>query len=174
MITFIWSITHTTAAITLLCLAAMPFMTALLGFLFLKERISTNVWIAIAIATIGIFIMAIGDFEKGSLFGLVFGLISALGFSIFSVSLRWRKETPKFTTVALAGIFCAFFSAMIIIETKVSFLSSSLNQGLFTVHGTLVCLGLILYSIGSKVIPAAELTLLSLIACFAIKSIFST
>ena len=33
-ITFIWSITNTTAAITLLCLAAMPFITALLGFLF--------------------------------------------------------------------------------------------------------------------------------------------
>ena len=53
MITFIWSITHTTAAITLLCLSAMPFITALLGFFF-KEKISTNVWIAIAIATIGI------------------------------------------------------------------------------------------------------------------------
>ena len=117
MTTFIWSITHTTAAITLLCLSAMPFITALLGFLFLKERISTNVWISIAIATIGIFIMAIGDFEKGSLFGLVFGLISALGFSIFSVTLRWRKETPKFTTVAFAGIFCAVFSSFIIIET---------------------------------------------------------
>ena len=162
MITFIWSITHTTAAITLLCLSAMPFMTALLGFLFLKEKISTNVWVAIIIATIGIFIMAIGDFEKGSLFGLTFGLISALGFSVFSVSLRWRKETPKFTTVAIAGIFCALISSVVIIETQSNFLSSSLNQGLFSVHGTLVCLGLILYSIGSKNIPAAELTLLSL------------
>ena len=57
MITFIYSITHTTAAITLLCLAAMPFFTALLGFLFLKERISFNVWIAIGIATIGIIII---------------------------------------------------------------------------------------------------------------------
>ena len=162
MITFIWSITHTTAAITLLCLSAMPFMTALLGFLFLKENISTNVWVAIIIATIGIFIMAIGDFEKGSLFGLTFGLISALGFSVFSVSLRWRKETPKFTTVAIAGIFCALISSVVIFETQSNFLSSSLNQGLFSVHGTLVCLGLILYSIGSKNIPAAELTLLSL------------
>ena len=162
MITFIWSITHTTAAITLLCLSAMPFITALLGFLFLKEKISTNVWVAIIIATIGIFIMAIGDFEKGSLFGLTFGLISALGFSVFSVSLRWRKETPKFTTVAIAGIFCAMISSLVIIETQSNFLSSSLNQGLFSVHGTLVCLGLILYSIGSKNIPAAELTLLSL------------
>ena len=52
MTTFIWSITNTTAAITLLCLAAMPFITALLGFLFLKEEISLNVWISILIATV--------------------------------------------------------------------------------------------------------------------------
>ena len=162
MITFIWSITNTTAAITLLCLSAMPFITALLGFLFLKETISTNVWAAIITATIGIIIMAVGDFERGSLLGLLFGLISAIGFSIFSVTLRWRKETPKFTTVAFAGIFCAVVSAIVILYSQTSFLSSSLNQGLFAIHGTLVCLGLILYSIGSKVIPAAELTLLSL------------
>ena len=49
MITFIWSITNTTAAITLLCLASMPFITALLGFLFLKEIISTNVWVAMPV-----------------------------------------------------------------------------------------------------------------------------
>tara|TARA_Y100000590_G_scaffold15043_1_gene18100 strand:- start:237 stop:548 length:312 start_codon:yes stop_codon:yes gene_type:complete len=41
-------------------------------------------------------------------------------------------------------------------------LSSNKNEALFAVHGTLVCLGLILYSMGSKTIPAAELTLLSL------------
>ena len=61
MITFIYLITNTSAAVTLLCLAAMPFFTALLGFLFLKERISINVWIAIVIATIGIIIIALGN-----------------------------------------------------------------------------------------------------------------
>ena len=71
MITFIWSITSTTAAITLLCLAAMPFITALLGFLFLKETISINVWAAIGIATIGIIIMAIGNHEKNTFMGFV-------------------------------------------------------------------------------------------------------
>ena len=50
MITFIYSITNTSAAITLLCLAAMPFFTALLAFLFLKEKISLSVWISIIIA----------------------------------------------------------------------------------------------------------------------------
>jgi len=161
-ITFIWSITNTTAAITLLCLAAMPFITALLGFLFLREKISTSVWVAIFVASIGIIIMAFGNASLGTIKGLLFGIASAVGFSIFSVSLRWRKETPKFTTVAFAGLFCCLFSLVIIIQNDLNFLSSSKNQSLFALHGTLVCLGLILYSIGSRVIPAAELTLLSL------------
>ena len=162
MITFIWSITNTTAAITLLCLASMPFITALLGFLFLKEKISISVWIAIFVASIGVAIMAIGSSSLGSINGLLFGLASAVGFSIFSVSLRWRKETPKFTTVAIAGLFCCLFSIAVILQNDLNFLSSGKNEGLFALHGTFVCLGLILYSIGSKVIPAAELTLLSL------------
>jgi len=162
MITFIWSITNTTAAITLLCLAAMPFITALLGYIFLKENVSIGVWVSIGIATIGIMIMALGNTEKNSIYGLVFGLVSSLGFSIFSVSLRWRKETPKFTTVAIAGLFCFLFSTVIILIYDLKFLSSGKNEGLFALHGTIVCLGLILYSIGSKNIQAAELTLLSL------------
>ena len=162
MITFIYSITNTSAAVTLLCLAAMPFITAMLGFLFLKETISVNVWIAIAIATIGILIMSFDNTGKNTFTGLIFGIASSIGFSVFSISLRWRKETPKFTTVAIAGLFCCFFSAVVIISNDLTFLSSGKNEALFATHGTLVCLGLILYSIGSKNIPAAELTLLSL------------
>ena len=162
MITFIWSISNTTAAITLLCLAAMPFITALLGFLFLKEKISLTVWISIIVAAFGISVMAIGNTEKNSLMGLIFGLASALGFSIFSVSLRWRKKTPKFTTVALSGLICCLFSSIFILNNDANFLSTSKNEALFATHGTLVCIGLILYSIGSKNIPATDLTLLSL------------
>ena len=162
MMTFIWSITNTTAAITLLCLAAMPFVTALLGFLFLKEKISLKVWVAIIVATIGITIMAFESSSIGTIKGLIFGIISAIGFSVFSVSLRWRKETPKFTTVAIAGLFTFLFSTIVIYQNNLDFFSTSKNESLFALHGTLVCFGLILYSIGSKTIPAAELTLLSL------------
>ncbi len=162
MITFIWSISNTSAAVTLLCLAAMPFITALLGFMFLKEKISTTVWIAIFVASFGIIVMAFGNHEKNTLPGLIFGLTSALGFSIFSVTLRWRKKTPKFTTVAIAGLFCCIFSTAFILINDLSFLSTSKNEALFATHGSLVCLGLILYSIGSKNIPATDLTLLSL------------
>jgi len=162
MISFIYSITNTSAAITLLCLAAMPFFTALLAFIFLKEQISLNVWISIFIATIGIAIMAFGNTGKNSLVGLIFGITSSVGFSVFSVTLRWRKETPKFTTVAFAGFFCFIFATIMILSKNQVFFSTSYNSSLFSLHGTIVCLGLILYSIGSKAIPAAELTLLSL------------
>tara|TARA_B100000965_G_scaffold372699_1_gene362581 strand:+ start:172 stop:1077 length:906 start_codon:yes stop_codon:yes gene_type:complete len=162
MTTFIWSITNTSAAITLLCLAAMPFITALLGFLFLKENISISVWVSIIISTIGIAVMAIGNTNTNSFFGFIFGMLSSLGFAIFSVSLRWRKDTPKFTTVAIAGLFCFILSGIIIVINEYNFLSSGKNEALFATHGTIVCFGLILYSIGSKHIPAAELTLLSL------------
>ena len=162
MISFIYSITNTSAAITLLCLAAMPFFTALLAFLFLKEKISLNVWISIFIATIGIIIMAFGSTGSNSVVGFIFGMLSSIGFSVFSVTLRWRTDTPKFTTVAFSGFFCFVFASIMLLATNQVFFSTSYNGALFSLHGTLVCLGLILYSIGSKAIPAAELTLLSL------------
>ena len=162
MISFIYSITNTSAAITLLCLAAMPFFTALLAFLFLKEKISLNVWISIFIATVGIIIMAFGSSGSNSIIGFIFGMLSSIGFSIFSVTLRWRTETPKFTTVAFSGFFCFIFASIMLLSTDQVFFSTSYNGALFSLHGILVCMGLILYSIGSKAIPAAELTLLSL------------
>ena len=70
------------------------------------------------------------------------------------------KETPKFTTVAIAGLFCLVATIMILSQNQ-PFCKQYIKT-MFSLHGTLVCFGLILYSIGSKAIPAAELTLLSL------------
>jgi len=70
MMCFIWSITHTTVAITLLMLAAMPFMTAILGYIFLKEKVSNTTLTAIIVAATGITFMAFNSREIGTLFGL--------------------------------------------------------------------------------------------------------
>ena len=106
--------------------------------------------------------MAFGSSGSNSVVGFIFGMLSSIGFSIFSVTLRWRKETPKFTTVAVAGLFCFITATIMILVNKQPFFATSYNSAMFSLHGVLVCLGLILYSIGSKAIQAAELTLLSL------------
>ena len=64
--------------------------------------------------------MAIDSNEQNSLIGFIFGITSSIGFSIFSVTLRWRKETPKFTTVALAGLICFLVSLIVIINKDLS------------------------------------------------------
>ena len=152
----------TTAAVTLFMLAAMPFIAAIFGYLFLGELLRRPTLIAMVIAFIGICLMIINDSIAGSVLGALIGFISACGFAFYTVTIRWRPETPKFTTVAFAGIFCATTAAIVLFNSNSGFISSSHNEGLFAIHGTLVCLGLILYSLGSKAIPAAELTLLSL------------
>ena len=161
-ITFILSITSTSTAVTLLMLAAMPFIAAILAYVFLKEKISKTTLIAITIAAAGIIFMSFDSRETGTVFGLVTGLISSLGFAGFTVSLRWRKNTPKFTTVAIAGIFCAIVSILVLLFNDSTVLVSLKNTSLSALHGFLVCLGLILYSTKSKYLPAADLTLLSL------------
>ena len=161
-ITFILSITSTSTAVTLLMLAAMPFIAAILAYVFLKEKISKTTLIAIIIAAAGVIFMSFDSKETGTVFGLVNGLLSSLGFAGFTVSLRWRKKTPKFTTVAISAIFCVIVSILVLLFNDSTVLVSLKNTSLSALHGFLVCLGLILYSTKSKYLPAADLTLLSL------------
>ena len=159
---FIWSLTYTTAANTLLMLASMPFITAILAFIFIKEKVSLTTWVSIVIATIGILFMAYNITDFKDLIGILVGLISSLGIAMVTVSLRWKKNTPKFTTTALGGLFCCIFSFIFLFYLNVNLLMDLKNSLLSVLHGILVCTGFILYTLGSKRIPSADLTLLSL------------
>ena len=161
-ISFILSITTTTAAVTMMMLATQPFVAAILAYIFLKEKISKTTFIAIIIAAAGIIFMSFDSKGEGTLFGLINGLLSSLGFAGFTVSLRWRKKTPKFTTVAIAGIFCSAVAILVLLFNDSNILISLKNSSLSALHGFLVCSGLILFSIKSKDLPATDLTLLSL------------
>ena len=161
-ISFILSITTTTAAVTMMMLATQPFVAAILAYIFLKEKISKTTLIAITVAAAGIIFMSLDSKGEGTLFGLINGLLSSLGFAGFTVSLRWRKNTPKFTTVAIAGIFCSAVAILVLLLNDNNILISLKNSSLSALHGFLVCTGLILFSMKSRYLPATDLTLLSL------------
>ena len=161
-ISFILSITTTTAAVTMMMLATQPFVAAILAYIFLKEKISKTTFVAITVAAAGIIFMSLDSKGEGTLFGLINGLLSSLGFAGFTVSLRWRKNTPKFTTVAIAGIFCSAVAILVLLFNDSNILISLKNSSLSALHGFLVCTGLILFSMKSKYLPATDLTLLSL------------
>ncbi len=159
---FIFSITMTTAAVTLFMLAAMPFIAAVVSYFTIKEKLRLNTFIAMIIAFIGVLIMIINDSIGGSALGAILGFVSATGFAVYTVTIRWRPETPKFTTVVIAGLFCSIISLIIIVYKSMSFSIPTINVYLSLLHGSVVASGLILYSLGAKYMPAAELALLSL------------
>ena len=161
-ITFVFSITTTTAAVTLMMLGAMPFIAALLAYIFLKEKISKTTLVAMIIAATGIILISFDSKETGTLFGLINGLISSSAFAGFTVSLRWRKKVPKLTTVSLGGIIAAGISLLVLFFYDNNILISLKNTSLSALHGFFVCSALIIYSSHAKYLPAADLTLLSL------------
>lgn len=160
---FIFSITMTTAAVTLFMLASMPFIAAIVGYFVLGEVLKRSTLIAMIVAFIGVCIMIINDSITGTALGAIIGFISATGFALYTVTIRWKPETPKFTTVVLAGVFCAIFAFFILDFSVKPFTSMpKINSYLSLLHGFLVASGLILYSLGAKYLPSAELALLSL------------
>ena len=160
---FIFSITMTSAAVTLFMLAAMPFIAAIVGYFILGEILKKSTLIAMVIAFAGVCIMIINDSISGTALGAIIGFVSATGFALYTVTIRWKPETPKFTTVVLAGIFCAFFSFFILDFSFEPFRTMpKINSYLSLLHGLIVASGLILYSLGAKYLPSAELALLSL------------
>ena len=160
---FIFSITMTSAAVTLFMLAAMPFIAAILGYFILGEQLRKLTLISMVVAFTGVMVMIYNDSIGGSALGAFIGFVSATGFALYTITIRWKPETPKFTTVVLAGIFCSIFS-FFILDFSFEPLKNMppINSYLSLIHGSLVASGLILYSLGAKYLPSAELALLSL------------
>ena len=160
---FIYSITITTAAVTLFMLAAMPFIAAIFGYIFLGEILKRSTLIAMVIAFVGVCVMIVNDSISGTIYGALLGFLSATGFALYTVTIRWKPETPKFTTVVLAGLFCTIVSFVFLGLSFESFETMPIkNSYLSVLHGLFVATGLILYSLGAKYLPSAELALLSL------------
>ena len=160
---FIFSITMTTAAVTLFMLAAMPFIAAILGYFILGEKLRNITLLCMVVAFIGVVVMIYNDSISGSVLGAFIGLISATGFAFYTVTIRWKPSTPKFTTVVLAGIFCSIFSFFVLgLSLEPLKNMPTINSYLSLLHGSLVASGLILYSLGAKYLPSGELALLSL------------
>jgi drug/metabolite transporter (DMT)-like permease len=152
----------TTIANAAFLLAASPFLAAILGRLILGEAVAPRTWGAIALALVGIFLMVREGLAAGALVGNVSALIAALGFAGFSVSLRWRRVESSLPPTILGAGFAVVAGVLATVQ---------LGQPLVIPHADLMwCVlmgivtmsgGMVLYTMGSRVVPSAELTLLS-------------
>lgn len=159
----IYSIQNTSVANAMLLFATAPFMAAVLGWIVLRERVRFATWIAIVVAIGGIAIMVADKSGSVAFKGSLAAIGSAFGFAVFTVALRWGRTGEMLPAVFLSGLFaiaitlaiCVSLGLPLVLSPNDSFIS--MGMGVFQVGA-----GLILYTLGSRSLPAAELALLSL------------
>lgn len=160
----IYAFQTTTVANAVFLFAASPFVAALLGWLLLRETVRPSTWVGIAIAVFGMYLMVRDGLDSGALVGNAAALLSAVGFGAFSVALRWGRVGDMLPAVLLGSIFSIILAAGVILARGEPILVSAHDAGFALAIGFfVVALGLVMFTFGSKVVRAAELTLLSLV-----------
>ncbi len=84
---FIQALANTSIANALFTLSSIPFITAILAFIFLKEKISLMTIIIMIFAFMGIFIMIKDGLESSSFYGNFLAFVCAICFSSFVIVL---------------------------------------------------------------------------------------
>jgi drug/metabolite transporter (DMT)-like permease len=159
----IYAIQNTSVANAMLLFATAPFMAAVLGWLVLREPVRRATWVAIAVAIGGIAIMVADKSGSVALMGSLAALGSALGFAIFTVALRWGKTGEMLPSVFVSGLFAIVITIGVCQYQGLSLIIGARDGGIAMGMGVFqVGAGLILYTLGSRSLPAAELALLSL------------
>jgi DME family drug/metabolite transporter len=159
----IYAIQTTTVANAMFLFASAPFLAAVAGWLILREEVRRATWVAMLFAIVGIAIMVLNGFAAGRMAGNISALLSAAGFAVFTIALRWGRLEDMLPAVFLAGIF-AIITAALVCEAGGYGFSLPRNDILIAVAMGVfqVGMGLVIYTIGSRVVPAAELALLSM------------
>jgi drug/metabolite transporter (DMT)-like permease len=152
----------TTVANAVFLYAAAPLLSALLGWVLLRERIKPSTWVAMAMAGVGILVMIGGGFGGGRMEGNIAALLSALGFSIFTIALRWGHVGDMMPTVLIGGLMSVVAAALLAHLWGESLAAPPRDIAVAMAMGAVALAGgMILYTLGSRGLPAAEATLIS-------------
>lgn len=157
---FIYSITHTSVANTLLLISLSPLFAGLFTRLLLREMVPRRTWLAIAGGGVATLIIMLGSLVEGDLAGTLAGLIAAAAIGGTLVVLRANPTLNMVPAVAIGSGLAA------LVGLPASTPGSADAQdwvylialGFFVVP---VAFGLI--ATGPRFIPAAEVALLLLL-----------
>ena len=160
---WIFAMTHTTIANALFILAASPLMAAWVAKLVLGEAIRHITLVCMIVSILGIAIMVGEGAVIGTLSGSLFALGAAFAFALFSVTLRKGKAVDMTPAVCWAGVWATVLAAAMLVLVQSGFKVSFHDFLLCVLLGVVqVGLGLILFTLGSRHLPAGELVLLSM------------
>jgi drug/metabolite transporter (DMT)-like permease len=157
--TFFLALNYTSVANVLFLQAASPMMAALLGWVLLSERISRRTSLAMGMAAVGVTVMVAGSVDAGAM-AVVLPIVMTASFAIVIVIARYRRD------VSMMPATCASQALVVVVVAPFASFGSvtSTDWGLLFALGTFqMGVGLALLTVGARLLPPAEVALLSLL-----------
>ena len=156
---FIAALNHSSVARVLFILALSPVLAALLARVALGEAITRRTALAMALALAGVTVM-LGAPGEGSLAGDGLAFLAALAFAVMVVITRWRHD------VSMAPATC--LSQVLLVVAFIPFAQpGEIGAGdagwLATLGIGQIGLGFALLTVGARLIPAAQVGLITLL-----------
>jgi drug/metabolite transporter (DMT)-like permease len=156
---FIVALNHTTVAHVLFIQAIAPVLAALLARGFLGEPVPVRTTVAMAIALAGVGIM-VGGPGGGDLAGDGLSLLMALSFAVSIVLSRHRRDVSMAPATCLAQVFLVVAFLPL---ADLGALTGDDVVALGALGAGQIGLGLAFLTIGARLIPAAQVALISLL-----------
>jgi drug/metabolite transporter (DMT)-like permease len=156
---FIVALNHTTVANVLVMLALAPILAAALGYVVLREPVTARTMVAMALALVGVAVMVGGPGRPSGL-GVGLSFLMCVSFAATLVLARRGRD------VSLAPATC--LSQALVLLAFAPFAHPGQIGGsdvglLFLLGFGQTGLGLIFLALGARLIPAAEVALISLL-----------
>ena len=159
-IAFLYALQNTTVANVTVIYATLPFITAVLAWLWFRERAPRRTRIGSLVAGAGVIVTVGGStgLGGGDMLGDLAALFMTFTMAVMTVIMRRHKDVPMLEAAALSGIAAAIvafpmadpFTAAV---TDILWLAAF---GIVTQGG-----GLGLYTMGARRLPSAQAALLS-------------
>ena len=155
--TFVISIENTYVANTLIMIALLPFATAILSSIFLKEHPSKRMWLTIIACFAVVLFIFYDSYQGNRLYGDFFGLLTAVMVGGSAVVVRYGKNfnflpallLSKFFIMLIAIIFMKNFPETLFVDQKNLYLI--IAMGVFAVF-----IPLAMITLAPRYIPAYE------------------
>ena len=156
---FIVALNHSTVANVLFLQAVAPIAAAVLGWIALRERVTRRAALAMAVAVAGVGLMVGGPGTGGAL-GIAFSLVMTIAFAASIVITRHRRD------VSMAPAIC--LSQLLLVLVVGPFAEPSSIGARDLVFLILLGvgqmgLGLVLFTMGTRLIVASEVALITLL-----------
>jgi len=156
---YLFAILLTTVANAVFIISAAPFFTAAAAWLLLGERVRAVTWLFMAAALAGIALMFVDGFVTGRWLGNVLALGVVASFVGMLVVIRQSKAIDMVPATCLGGVVAGIISVFMVDSFWISrqdlILCILLGSAQFGA-------GFILITMGTRLVPAAEVAFLSL------------